>query len=99
MPNDFPLLLRLVNAREGLEEALARIYYSERDAKMLAERLLHLLAFVQAHEAVINELETRSAVIDLETNPGACTYNSMEAVSNRLRHQFCSHRGIDSTLG
>ena len=50
-----PLLLRIGDAGQALEEAIARIHYTEIDAQVTAERGLDLLSLVQAEQAVIHE--------------------------------------------
>ena len=53
--DDLPLLLRLLDAVEQLEESLLRLHVDERDVEMLAERLDDLLGLVLAQQAVIDE--------------------------------------------
>ncbi len=53
--DDLPLLLRLLDAVEQLEEPLLRLHVDERDVEVLAERLDHLLGLVLAQQAVVDE--------------------------------------------
>ena len=53
--DDLPLLLRLLDAVEQLEEPLLRLDVDERDVEVLAERLDDLLRLVLAQQAVVDE--------------------------------------------
>jgi hypothetical protein len=50
-----PLLFRVGDASQPLQEFGAGIHHSEIDAEVSAEGLFHLIAFVQAEQPVIHE--------------------------------------------
>lgn len=53
--NKLSLLLRLSDALETIEESLRPINNREVDVEVLLEHLLHLLALVETHYAIVDE--------------------------------------------
>lgn len=58
--NNLALLLRLSDTLEAAEKQVGPVDDSQVDAKVLLQRLLDLLAFIQAHDAIINEDSMKS---------------------------------------
>lgn len=54
--NYFALPFWVDDALEGIEEPLAGIHYSKRDAEVLREGLLDLLTLIETHKTIVNEL-------------------------------------------
>ena len=63
LADDLPLLLRVVDAREPLEEPLLRLDVHERDVEVPVERLDDLLGLVLAQQPVVDE-DARELVAD-----------------------------------
>ena len=65
VPDDAPLLLRVLDAGEAREEEVGRVDDGEVDAEVAVERLVDLLGFVEAEDAVVDH-------DGVEPNPRAC---------------------------
>ena len=88
LPDDLPLALRLADAGEFGEEQLLRVGPDEVDIPLF-EGLLHLVALVQAHEAVVHKHAGQLAAYGLGYQ--GCRHGGVHAAGQGQQHLAVPH--------